>query len=174
MPAPTIENGIITVSFLNALAEYINAIRTGIIARGRRVTTSSTTTTVVGVLRLDGIPIIGGRTYKISTSCISMQSSVANDIVTSNIRYTTDGSTPTTSSAALGGVSATVTNTSFGIAVPFIGYYYPTSNETLSVLLTVGRTAGTGNVSLGGSAVQPIDLFVEDAGYDTGDVGVDI
>jgi hypothetical protein len=164
----------IVSTFLNALAQYMDDIRTGVIARGRRLTTSSTTTTEIGVLRIDDIPITGGRGYKISTSCISMQTTVANDIVIANVRYTTDGSTPTTASTALGGVGVVVTNPAFGMAHPFIGYYYPTADETLSVLLTVTRASGTGNVSLGASATQPIDLFVEDAGVDSGDVGVDI
>lgn len=174
MPAPTIQNGIITETSFNALAQYVDDVRTGIVARGRRTTTSSGTTTEIAVLRIDDIPIIGGRTYKISTSCMSMQATVNNDIVSANIRYTTDGSTPTTSSTALGGLGVSIPNAAVGIAHPFIGYYYPASDQTFSVLLSVARASGTGSASIGASATQPIDLIIEDMGIDTGDVGVDL
>lgn len=174
MAAPRISPGVVTTTAVNALAQYIDDVRTGIVARGRRVTNSSTTTTEVGVLRIDDIPITGGRTYKISTSCISINTTVNGDIVSANVRYTTDGSTPTTSSAAIGGLGQYIPSAAIGLAHPFIGYYFPTADETFSVLLSVARASGTGSVSLAASAGQPIDLIVEDMGIDTGDVGVDL
>lgn len=174
MPAPTMQSGVFSTTTFNALGTYVDDVRVGIVARGRRTTTSSSTTTEVAVLRIDDIPVLAGRTYKISTSCMSIGSTVNGDIALANIRYTTDGSTPTTSSTALGGLGVQVPSAAIGMAHPFIGYFFPSSDQIFSVLLSVARASGTGSVSIGAVATQVIDLIVEDMGFDTGDVGVDL
>lgn len=174
MPAPQIQAGIITSTNFNALAEYIDAIRTGILAIGIRTTNSSTTTTEVGVLRLDDVPITGGHRYEIKTNSITLHSTVNADCVRASIRYTTDGSTPTTSSTALCDAQLTVNNTTFPTTSVASGTYVPASDQVLSALLTVSRMSGTGNASLLGSATFPLEITIVDLGVDSGDVGVDV
>lgn len=176
MPAPTVQPGVATSTAINALAGYVDATRTGILARGRRTTSSSTTTTTVGVLRIDDVPIAGGYLVMLSTSPLGTVSSVANDAVRAELRYTTDGSTPTTSSPLVPGATYQEISSASGIKQgPIIGFYTPTSDETLSVLLTVTRVGGTGNVSIyADGANVTMDVWIESRGIDTGDVGVDI
>lgn len=143
-------------------------------AVGIRNSNSSTTTTEIGVLRIDDIPILSGHRYKIETNSITLHSSVANDVVRATIRYTTDASTPTTSSTQLCDAQLSAVNTTFPATSIASGSYVPGSNQTLSVLLTVSRQTGTGNAQLLGSATFPIELYINDLGPDSGDVGVDV
>lgn len=146
----------------------------GILARGRRSSGSSTTTTEIGVLRIDDVPIIAGHLIKVWTSPIYVHSTVSTDVVAARVRYTTDGSTPTTSSTDLGRIQLMINNTSFPPAVPDQIFYVPTVNETLSLLLTVARITGSGTVDLVNTATIDLDLVIEDSGPDTGDSGVDV
>ena len=143
-------------------------------AIGIRTSNSSTTTTEVGVLRIDDIPILSGHRYKIETNSITLHSTVANDVVRATLRYTTDGSTPTTSSTQLCDAQLSAVNTTFPATSIASGSYVPGSNQTLSVLLTVSRQTGSGNAQLLGSSTFPIEIYINDLGPDSGDVGVDI
>ena len=147
-----------------------------ILKRGRRSTSSSGTTTEVGVLRLDDLPIIGGQAYNIWTSALAPDTTVANDVMTAKIRYTTDGSTPTTASPILSASKSQVRqpDASNGESVSIACTYQPTNNETLSLLLTVARTAGTGTVLLFADGDFGIELVVQAGGFDTGDEGTEI
>lgn len=176
MPAPTVQVGVVTTADVNNLATYLDNTRTGILAIGVRTTNSSTTTTStgIGVLRLDGIPIAAGHRIEMKTNSIPLHSTVVGDIVRATIYYTTDGSTPTTSSTALNDAQLSVANTTFPNTGITSGTYTPASNQTLSVLLGVSRQSGSGNSQLLGSAAFPIELTVVDLGIDTGDVGVDL
>lgn len=143
------------------------------IARGLRTTDSSTTTTEVGVVRLDGVPVKAGRTYTISTNSLSPLSGTANDYAGLKIRVSTTG-TATTSSTALivtqGRITGANGNESWGVSVT----YNPAADETLSILLTVSLVSGTGSASVSGSATIPIELWVDDMGADPGNTGVSI
>lgn len=150
---------------------YRTAVRK-LVGRASRTTTSTTTTTTeIGVLRLDGVKVKAGRGYKIGGSTYVLASSVNGDGITARLRVTTDGSTATTSSTSFADLAVqTITSTGSGAGV-LQRYYYPSADEILSILLTVVRTAGTGNVSI--NAVNSnIDLEVEEIGPDTGNVGV--
>lgn len=176
MPAPRVQTGVATSTDHNALAQYVDDSRTGILARGRRTTSSSSTTTEVGVLRLDDIPIWGGFLYHIFTSIIPINSTVTGDTMFARIRYTTDGSTPTTSSTILPGaeMQCRENDSSWHETKIIVTHYTPVVDETLSLLLTVGRLNGTGSVQSVGSAVTVVDLRVDSNGVDPGDIGVDI
>lgn len=145
----------------------------GIVRRGERTTSSSTTTTEAGVLRL-AAPVVAGRLYLIPTSSLNLISSVAGDIIQGRLRYTTDGSNPTTSSTLL--MSSADTQATFNSeAVPIIAKYYAATAHTLTVMLSVARIGGTGNCSIAVSTSYPtIDLMVIDQGVDPGDNGVDL
>lgn len=142
-----------------------------LVGRGRRETDSSTTTTETGVLRIDGLALKSGRHYRVSTTPMQINSSVLNDVVTVRFRYTTDGSTATTSSTQLGQITADH-NISAGKGAPLQGEVTPGSDQTVSLLLTVGRTSGSGNALIEGNAIYPICIWVDDHGPDSGNVGI--
>lgn len=155
-----------------ALTVAVRRIR----ALGRRASASSTTTTTtIGVLRLDDIPVEAGRSYAI-TAKYGVLSTVANDWVVVTMRYSTDGSTPTTASAILPGGQATHTADLANLFEHGMNrtVYEPTSDEVLSVLLCVVRQSGTGNVSLWADAASDTQLTIEDIGEAVGDTGTDI
>lgn len=145
-----------------------------IATRGERTTGSSTTTTTVGVLRLDDIPLAAGRVYKIYTSPLNLDTSVDADVVRGEMRYTTDGSTPTTSSTAMILGSNKLASAAVSQPVVLQRTYAPAGAETLSLLMCVTRVSGTGNVSIIGDPTFPIQMWVEDGGIDPGDVATEI
>jgi hypothetical protein len=158
-------------------ASEVNGIDNRIKVRSRRTTASSTTTTEVGVRRSDDLAILAGRCYEIETSPLGMDSSVNNDEVFARFRYTTDGSTPTTSSPVLLGSYIAVRQTDANVPEHKIirTTYVPATDETLSLLLCVGRVAGTGNCSITASAGSECTEFtVIDLGTDPGNSGTDI
>lgn len=158
---------------LTALKATVNGQARGIIKRADRSSNSSTTTTEIGVLRLDGIVVSTGRALIVSTNPMYLFSSVANDIVEIRLRYTTDGSNATTSSPIMPKATAQdrVYNTSGGPTQMIETEYTPAGipSETLSILLTVTRISGTGTVAVFASAIK-----VSDVGIDPGASGVSI
>lgn len=159
---------------MNDLIDKDSVLPLGIQARANRITSSTTTTTEVGVLRLDDVPMYLGRTYKIWTTPLFLDTSVANDVAAGNFRYTTDGSTPTTSSGLLDSCQSVLVNATFPNTGNIIIDYSPTVDQLFSVLLTVSRQTGTGNISITSSSTAPICINVEDIGQDPTDTGVDI
>lgn len=148
------------------------------VARARRVSnsTATTSTTEVGVLRLDDIPVLAGHNYSIGYQC-SMDVATVTDTMRALIRFTADGSTPSTSSGVLAGsgsegmvASATTTE-----AIFVETDYTPAADELLSVLLTIRHVIGTGNIILQADAsVFHTQIWIDDMGDDPGDTGVDI
>jgi hypothetical protein len=144
-----------------------------LVARGRRESNSTATATTAEVLRLDGVPLKAGRHYRVSTSVLLVTSTVLNDVITCRLTHTTDGTTAVAGSTQLAQMTADH-NVSAGKGSPIITELNPASDQTLSLLLTVGRTAGTGNVSIEGNAIYPICVWVDDMGPDTGDIGIEL
>lgn len=174
MPAPTAQSGVATTTDHNALASYVDDTRTGVIARGERTTSSSTTTSEVAVLRLDDVVVKAGHLITVWTSDLALTSTVANDVVAARLRYTTDGSAATTSSTILG-EGAALQPATIAQRLPVIIKYVPPTDQSLSILLSVARIGGTGNASLAiATNVPTIDLIVSDHGIDPGDTGVDL
>lgn len=151
----------------------IDDLRGRCIARAERITTSTTTTTEIGVLRLDGVPTVDGRLYYVLISPLWLASTVALDVITGRVRYDTVGTAGTTDTI-LGECGAHQPSlATYG--VPSILKFVPSATTNTSFLLSVGRVAGTGNVSIVVAAGHPsIDMMVFDAGPDPGDTGVDI
>jgi hypothetical protein len=141
---------------------------------GNRQTSSSTTTTEVGVLRLDDCPVLAGRFYRINAGTLLLTATVANDVTRASLRITTDGSTPTTASTLIALAQDRVDNTSFPPTQALSVIFAPGSDQTLSVLLTAARVAGTGSSGIGGASTNPIELYIEDLGTSPGDTGTDI
>jgi hypothetical protein len=145
--------------------------RQQIIKRGRRITNTGSISTETGVLRLDGIPVYAGRLYQMSCGPVLVDGSVANDVARLTIRTETTG-TATTSSAQLAIGQTIVPNISFPEGIYVNGIYAPATDATLSVLLSCSRQTGTGVFVVLGGSTTPVDLFVKDLGFDTGDAGV--
>lgn len=144
------------------------------VARTGRTTSSSTTTTEAEVLRLDSVPVLGGHTYTIRTSAVLPVSSIANDYVGVKIRHTTDGSTATTASTQLLGTQTRITGASGNETVTLAVLINPSTDQSLSILLTVSRVSGTGNASISGGATTPIQLWIDHEGEDPGDTGLSL
>lgn len=142
-----------------------------IIARGNRVSSSTTTTTEVGVLRLPVGTLAAGVTYLIQTSPMLM-ACTAGATLGGYLRYTTDGSTPTTASTAL--VQAQVDIVVSYQSLVLSALYTPATAVDLTLLLTCARAAGSGNAFIAGATATPIDLWVTVTQQDIGDTGVDI
>lgn len=164
----------------HAVASDLAYAHTGVIARGYRITSSGTTTTEIGVLRLDDIPIFEGRLYRaqMATSCI-YNSTVLNDLIEGRFYYSLTG--PATTADTLFGTLSIETRTAGGAQytdgtcaflpsplTPGVG------SGNLSVLFSILRTAGVGTISMPASASYPIHMIVEDMGPDPGDTGVDV
>jgi hypothetical protein len=66
---------------------------------GQRTTTSTSTTTEVGVLRIDSVSLKANRSYRIWTSPLFLLSSTTGDVVTGRIRVNTAGTATTASTA---------------------------------------------------------------------------
>lgn len=149
----------------------------GAVARGRRTTSSSTTTSTVGiaVLRLDDFAVYSGRQYRIAAQGVPA-SSVANDGVGFQIHYTTDGSTPTAASPILPSAvgQGFVGSTTIVQTLSLEGTYTPGADQTLSLLLCVCRTAGSGNVYIFGDATFVTEMTLTDLGVDPTDTGTDL
>jgi hypothetical protein len=140
-----------------------------VIARANRGTDSSTTTSEIGVLRLDDIPIINGVVYLIESSPMYLLSTTG-DIVNIRFRYSTAGAA-TTGSSQLGQAFQTITNSSQPTSAMLKVLYPATTTGSLSVLLTVTRAQGSGNTKTFGSS----EFWVKVAGIiDPGDTGKDI
>jgi hypothetical protein len=152
------------------LTAAVTPLPLGVIARGRRGSDNTSITTEQGILRLDDVPIVAGRLYRVSA-----QFSVNNQTVRviPNLRYTTDGSTPSTSSTLLEEAvfNSTAVSTTGGTA-RVVGYYTPGSNQTFSVLLTA-QSSGVA-VTVFGANDEHCDLVIEDCGVDPGDTGSDV
>jgi Chitobiase/beta-hexosaminidase C-terminal domain len=148
-----------------------------LLKRHERLTVSSTTTTEVGVIRLPIGAVPAGQAIFIGTSALWLATDNATDVVEGRIRYTTDGSTPTTASSILTVASARQ-RTGFQIypqAATISAFYTPPAAQTLTILLTVRREAGGGNVFIDGIAnVVSIGLFAMAMGTDAGNAGTDI
>jgi len=148
------------------------------IGRARRISSSSiaNSATLVPVLRLDDIPMTGQRAYDIKTSTLLLDASVANDVGRIVLTYTTDGSTPTISSSVLPGGEYTKVLPNIAVAEgsPLITTYVPAADETFSLLMSVARFSGTGNIIILGSATVILEMKIVDMGEDVGDTGVDL
>lgn len=148
-----------------------NLSRRGIAKYGRRNTTSSNSasTTAVGVLRLDTISVVSGRSYVINISC-HPNSTVTTDNIDITVRGSTAGNA-TTASPVL--TSGEFFINQIGAPVVWRFVYIAGSTATLSILLCVARFTGTGNCNLYADGTRNTELWIEDMGIAT-DTGVDI
>ncbi|HET8716673.1 MAG TPA: hypothetical protein VFM50_02895, partial [Nocardioidaceae bacterium] len=134
----------------------------GVIAQHTRSSNSSATSgsTELGILRIDSVPLYAGRIYRIGTNSLLVDGSIANDVARVFLRANSAG-TATTSSTQLAIGQTVVPNVSFPNGIQVSCLYAPASDETLSILLSVGRQTGTGSfVVLGSASGVPMQLSV--------------
>jgi hypothetical protein len=116
---------------------------------------------------LAGPPMLLGRMYRIACHG-HLDGSVVGDVFDVRIRYTTDGTTPTTSSSALDG---SLTRVNMGPGAASNAYhvdvdYYPGSDHDLTrFALTLVRVAGTGTANFYGLQVDRcFEWLIQDMG----------
>lgn len=144
-----------------------------VIAYGNRQSDKTFTGTEVGVLRLDNVPMRTGYRYLIMSSSLRIGCS-SGETGKANLRYSTSGSAGT-SDTLLTAVEANANTAFTPVQSPaLIVSFTPGANVTFSCLITLLRSGGSSNVTMTGSATQPIELYVLVAGPDPTDTGVDI
>jgi hypothetical protein len=159
-----------------ALASDFNNALTRIIARANRTSNSSTasSSTPVSVLRLDSVPIVSGITYVIHLQPMIFDSTVAGDLITAAIYVSTSGAA-TSSSTQLGAIVEASQSASLSQRTKGGDFLYVSSTTgVLSILLTVARTNGSGNVRLAANSTFPINMWVTSEGPNQNDTGVDL
>ncbi len=140
----------------------------------KRTTSTVCLGTELGVMRLNTVSLLGGYRYKVMSSSLVLIP-VQGDTAKVAIRYSTSGTAGLTDTV-LGSAEATVYSSFRAINTPTIAFTYaPGSNQNVSFLMSLNRTGGTsGAISLTGSSTQPVEMWVECVGPDTGDTGVDL
>jgi len=179
-PIPSVGFGQAVKNAINDLDSRALALETGsqsFIKRGRRNTsTGNVTTTETGILRIDNVPVRAGSIYQISTGELNLDTDVVGTIGTAKARAFYQATT--------GGVCTVANGTQFGLFRAYqddatqsnVGnlscVYIATADGYISVLLTIVRQGGTGNVVAFASSGEPLDLFIQYGGSDPGDTGV--
>ena len=144
-----------------------------VVSRGNRATASSATSggTELGVLRVDGVNLIGGHSYMVIADHLRPDLTVTTDRAKYTLRWNDTGVAATTSSTELGRTEAAGGDlNSMGV---IIGWVHPAADVSgASFILTISRPSGTGTVTAladtGGMNITIIDvnLTVPDTGVD--------
>lgn len=153
----------------------------GVIARAIRTTAPANTgatasATAVRLLSLTAIPVIAGRSYKVTSPCLAMYCAgggAGPTIAQAELKFTTDGSTPTAASPLLVADSLWVDNMGHSAALTLEANYVPTVTGTLGLVLDfyIPILGGATSVGIAASSWQPITIVVTDLGVDPGDTG---
>lgn len=151
-------------SDLAALSPYPR----GIVGWATRTTATGTTAAAdLGVLRRDGISLVAGRMYAIQSSGLPLRASAANAEVIARFRYSTSGTATIASPLvpAADKAHARLVDPNFGEDRVLWALYTPAGNETMSLLLCVGLSAGAGVASLSDfDGLNTIQIAVFDVG----------
>lgn len=126
--------------------------------------------TTEGVLYELDCSITAGRLYEVELQNWQANLSASPGRVFINVRYTTDGTTPTTSSALLTEIFGEATSiSSFSLPMTAVCLYVAPVTGTLRMIATVKARSGTATVvQNAGSAAFNAALIVRDAGVDPG------
>lgn len=147
-----------------------------VLKRGRRSTsTGNVTTTEVGFLRVDNVPVLAGKIYQINATNLNIDSSVDNDVgrVAMRVKYAaTTGSAAGIADTMISYLRNTIDNNTQSNVNGFQGFYIATADGYISVLLSLIRQAGTGNLIFFGGSSDICDLVIQFGGTDPGDTGV--
>jgi len=133
-------------------------------------TAAATPASAQRVLSLTGIPVTGGRTYKVSVPVMGIYSTGSGTFGTTVgqafLTYTTDGTTPGASSPQLTQITTLPNVNGQAQSTPIECTYTPSATGTLGVLLAYFQPVAGGSlgVTMAASTTQPIELIVEDIG----------
>jgi hypothetical protein len=154
---------------LTVVGTVTGSVSRGSIAWGRRTTISSTSTssTALGVLRIDNIALKAGRAYTIATGTLHPTSTVNTDNIRLEIRISTSGTATTSSSVLVGAQAYEV----YGNTSMLRAKYVPGADQTVSILLCVARESGTGNVQLYADGTRITEMDVIDDGPSVSNTG---
>lgn len=136
----------------------------GLVGYGRKDTNSSTTTTSdLGLIRIDNIAMKQGHLYAIYTGTIQIAGTVSGDSVILRTRYNASGIATTGTTIGMAADQFAVTGSPVIGLSSIWGAWVAPSDSNMSVLLCLLRRTGTGSVSLDvGTYVA--ELFVQDMG----------
>lgn len=134
--------------------------------------TSTTTNAELAVMQITGIPLKAGVLYHIFTSDLFMDSTVVNDAMKVQMRFTTDGSTPTLSSTIFTSIEIGLASSVGEGKANMSRIYIPANDETLGLVLSIIRTNGTGNVRLVDTAGFTTEIAVQACGMAPSNTGV--
>lgn len=178
-PIPPVGFGEAVKNAINDLHTRVAALETGaqaVIARARRTTaTGAITTTETGVIRIDNIPVQAGKIYRIGTSNVNMDGSVANDTAACRFRVAFSaslGTVATTASPQIANIRQTMDDITNSNIFPSQCFYLATADGYISILMSAVRTSGTGNLIIFCSGVDILDFVVEYGGTAPADTGV--
>lgn len=150
-------------SELNDALDPVGALPLGVIARNERSTNLLGISSVARVISCRAA-MVTGRTYRISART-EVDASVSGATSQAELRYTTNDTEPTTSSATL--VRGITTHATSGVpdSVDIDGLYVATTTGFLRAVLCMSRVVGTGTVNIGAdSGVRPTQIQIEDVG----------
>ncbi len=167
-----------TVAAIEARLAAIENLPRGIVpgGYGRRESDKLYTGTEVGVLRLDDVALTAGRFYLVMTGSLRYSLATTGNTALGRLRYTTDGSTPDPTLSTELQANDVNADSAFVPAQSgaIVASHRPGSNQFFSVVLTLSRSGGAGNITMSGSSTRPIELFIFDMGPAVSDTGVDI
>jgi hypothetical protein len=146
-----------------------------LIAFGERVTASTAAAGAQGVLRLDNIPVVSGRSYLIqSSNMLLFSTSGATDRGSVRFAFSTSGAATTGSSLMAIWNSDIIQTISDGVGCYLSTHYTATTTGFLSVLIYTLRLGGSGNISIFGNAIQPTQLMAFELNGAVPNTGVSI
>jgi hypothetical protein len=172
--ANVLAGDIIVASTIN---DIIAASLNSNIRRARRITAKTPITAEAGYLRLDDIPVIAGHTYRITTSNLTLDSTVNNEVGAARLRAVqsaTTGTAATTASTQIGEMRSYQSENTLADENVLTANWYPATNGFLSVLLSGIRITALGTFQFFASATAPVDLIVEHFSTDPGDTGISL
>jgi len=143
---------------------------------GKRDLTSggSTVGTEVEVLRLPVRTVYAGQTLDVSTTPLFIYSTVAGDTVSARLRYTTNGTNPTTASSVLCAGQRRLSGAGIDESVELSRTFRTTATTTLVLLLTVKLESGSGTAQIlySASSGKRIEITVRTYGKSVAESGV--
>lgn len=164
------------------LADDVDAVLTTragvIIAHWTRTTNKQRTAAgaEIGVIRIDNIAFKAGIHYTIETNALALNV-VSGELGVAKFRLATGGVIATTASAQIGAAQGGASSATLAALVNspiMVAEYLPGADTVGSVLLTLDRQSGTGDVFMLGSATQPIIVMVKAWGKAVTASGTDI
>lgn len=153
---------------VNTLQATATGPSRGVVKFANRPTNKSCTTATTAILRLDSVPLLAGRTYRI------VATGIRGDTDTSTGRYKTEIRMNTSGTAVVGTPSIRRVEAGDTDSAHVEKYYTPATNQTISLLLTANCYAGAATVNILGTDEGGIDMWVEDMGPAIADTGTDL